>query len=351
MARLSGRFRLAPAFLVSAIGVALVLYMSPSRAGSTVHPTPARAVNGVAITVSDMDRAVAFYSTVLFFDKVSDVQSSGPEVDSLFGVRGAGIRVVTMRLGAERIELVQHLDRHGRPMTVDAGSGGGDHALQHIAIAVNDMDQACLWLHRNHVEQTSPAQLLPELNPAAGGVRTFAFEDPDGYALEIVQFPAGKGDARWQRPSDHVFLGIDHTAIAVKNTEQSLRFYRDALGLRVVGGSESAGRGHERLNDVAGEQARITTLRAAKGAEIELVEHPQPHDARPDPRAAMASDVVRSRTLLVSGDAAAAATRLGLSTGGPRPTVVAMADAPLGFSRGLAVDDPDGHGIQVRSIK
>jgi len=28
-----------------------------------------------------------------------------------------------------------------------------------------------------------------------------------------------------------------------------------------------------------------------------------------------------------------------------------MADAPLGFRRGLAVDDPDGHGIQVRSIK
>ena len=350
MARLSGRFRLAPAFLVSAIGVALVLYMSPSRAGSTVHPTPARAVNGVAITVSDMDRAVAFYSTVLFFEKAADVRSSGPEVDSLFGVRGAGIRVVTMRLGAERIELVQYLDRRGRPMTVDTESGG-DHALQHIAIAVNDMDQAYLWLHRNHVEQTSPAQLLPELNPAAGGVRTFAFEDPDGYALEIVQFPAGKGDARWQRPSDHVFLGIDHTAIAVKNTEQSLRFYRDTLGLRVVGGGESAGRGHERLNDVVGAQARITTLRAAKGPEIELVEHPAPLDGRPDPRTAMASDVVRSRTLLVTGDAAVAATRLGSSTGGPRPTVVAMADAPLGFSRGLAVDDPDGHGIQVRSIK
>lgn len=350
MARLSGRFRLAPAFLVSAIGVALVLYMSPSRAGSTVHPTPARAVNGVAITVSDVDRAVAFYSTVLFFEKVSDVQSSGPEVDSLFGVPGAGIRVVTMRLGAERIELIQYLDRQGRPMTVDAGSG--DHALQHIAIAVNDMDQAYMWLHRNHVEQTSPTpQLLPELNPSAGGVRTFAFEDPDGYALEIVQFPAGKGDARWQRPSDHVFLGIDHTAIAVKNTEQSLRFYRDALGLRVVGGSESAGRGHERLTDVAGAHARITTLRAAKGAEIELVEHPALHDGRPDPPAAMASDVMRSRTLLVTGDATAAATRLGSSTGGPRPTVVAMADASLGFSRGLAVDDPDGHGIQVRSIK
>ena len=350
MARLSGRLRLAPAFLVSAIGVALVLYMSPARAGSTVNPAPARAVNGVAITVSDMDRAVAFYSTVLFFEMVSDVRSSGPEVDSLFGMRGAGVRVVTMRLGAERIELVQDLGRDGHAMPADAGSA--DHALQHIAIAVNDMDQAYLWLHRHHVEQTSPVPpLQPELNPGARGVRTFAFADPDGYALEIVQFPAGKGDARWQRPSDRVFLGIDHTAIVVRNTEQSLRFYRDALGLRVVSGSESPGRGHERLNDAAGAPARVTTLRAAKGAEIELVEHPAARDGRPDPRAAMASDVVRSRTLLVTGDAVAAATRIGSSTGGSRPIVVAMADAPLGFRRGLAVDDPDGHGIQVRSIK
>ena len=82
-----------------------------------------------------------------------------------------------------------------------------------------------------------------------------------------------------------------------------------------------------------------------------MVEHPAARDGRPDPRAAMASDVVRSRTLLVTGDAVAAATRIGSSTGGSRPIVVAMADAPLGFRRGLAVDDPDGHGIQVRSIK
>src|SRR5262249_47552558 len=162
---------------------------------------------------------------------------------------------------------------------------------------------AYLWLHRNHIAGTSPAPpLQPELNPSANGVRSFSFEDPDGYALEIVQFPAGKGDARWQRPSDRVFLGIDHTAIVVSDTEQSLRFYRDALGLRVVAGSDNHGRGHERLSDVAGAQARITTLRAAKGAEIELVEYPARHDGRPDPRAAIASDVVRSRTLLVTGD-------------------------------------------------
>ena len=56
----------------------------------------------------------------------------------------------------------------------------------------------------------------------------------DGDVLEILQFPPGKGDAKWHRPTDKLFLGIDHTAIVVSDTEASLRFYRDALaeGLR-----------------------------------------------------------------------------------------------------------------------
>ena len=164
---MSARLRLAPALLVTLLGVALALHMSPSGAGSTVNPaptSPVSAVGGVAIPVADMDRSVAFYSTVLFFDTVSDVQTSGPSIDRLLGVTGARVRVVTMRLGAERIELVEYLGRNGRPVPDDAQSN--DRSFQHIAIVVNDMDQAYLWLRRHRVEQTSPEpQRLPDWNP------------------------------------------------------------------------------------------------------------------------------------------------------------------------------------------
>jgi catechol 2,3-dioxygenase-like lactoylglutathione lyase family enzyme len=233
---MSARLRLVPALLVVVLGVALTLHMAPSRAGSTVDPAAARGVGGVAITVEDADRSVAFYSSVLFFEKVSDVRVSGPEVEQLFGVAGARVRVVTMRLGAERIELLEFVAPKGRPIPADARSN--DRWFQHIAIIVNDMDQADLWLRRHHVARISPEpQRLPDWNPNAGGIRALYFKDPDGHALEILQFPPGKGDARWQRPSDSVFLGIDHTAIVVGNTDRSLAFYRDTLGLRIVGGS------------------------------------------------------------------------------------------------------------------
>jgi catechol 2,3-dioxygenase-like lactoylglutathione lyase family enzyme len=349
---MSARLRLAPALMVALLGVALALHMAPSGAGSTVNPaptSPVSAVGGVAITVANMDRSVAFYSSVLFFDKVSDVQTSGSSIDRLLGVTGARVRVVTMRLGAERIELIEYLGRNGRPVPADARSN--DRSFQHIAIVVNDMDQAYLWIRRHRVEQTSPEpQRLPDWNPNTGGIRAFSFKDPDGHALEILQFPEGRGDARWQRPSDRVFLGIDHTAIVVGDTEKSLKLYRDTLGLRIAGGSESSGPEQERLSKVPGARLRITTLRAAEGPAIELLEYLAPHDGRPYPGDTLGNDLVRWHTLLVTTDAEAAAAKLGAGSGVvPGPTLVSIADTPLGFRRGIRMEDSDGHGIQLRA--
>jgi catechol 2,3-dioxygenase-like lactoylglutathione lyase family enzyme len=288
-----------------------------------------------------MERSIAFYSTVLFFEKVSDVQTAGSEIESLFGASGGRIRVVAMRLGSEQIELVDYGGR--RPIAAHAPDS--IRSSEHIAIVVNDLDQALLWLRRNHVTQTAAE---PDRNPGAGGVRTLSIEDPDGHALEILQFQAGKGDARWQRPSDRVFLGIDHAAIVVGDTETSLRFYRDLLGLRVVGGSESAGTEQEILNDGPDGRPRVTTLRAAKGPALQLLEYPEPRDAKPSPRDA-GDDRVGRRTVLITADASAAAGKLGNASGGTRPAVVSLADAPLGFRRGFAAEDPDGNELQLRS--
>ena len=46
-------------------------------------------------------------------------------------------------------------------------------------------------------------------------------------------FPEGQGNSKWQENDDKLFPGIDHTAIVVDDTEESLAFYRDALGGRL----------------------------------------------------------------------------------------------------------------------
>ncbi len=52
------------------------------------------AVDAVGMTVADMDRSVAFFSTVLPFQKVSDVEVSGEDYERLEGVFGLRMRVV-----------------------------------------------------------------------------------------------------------------------------------------------------------------------------------------------------------------------------------------------------------------
>jgi catechol 2,3-dioxygenase-like lactoylglutathione lyase family enzyme len=147
-----------------------------------------------------------------------------------------------------------------------------------------------------------------------------------------------------------VFLGIDHTAIVVSDTEASLKFYRDTLGLQVVGGSENHGPEQERLNNVPGARLRITTLRAAEGPAIELLEYLAPRDGRPFPADTRANDLVRWHSLLLTPDARAAAERLGASTRATgQPVVVSMSSGVLGFRQGFVARDPDGHAVQVRA--
>src|SRR5918999_3038893 len=157
------------------------------------------AVGHVGMTVSDMDRAVAFYSTVLAFQKISDVEIASDAYERLVGVFGARARVVRMRLGDETIELTEFLTPRGRPIPPDSRSQDG--WFQHIAIIVTDMELAYAHLRRHKVQHASTGpQRLPDWNPNAGGIKAFYFKDPDGHTLEILEFPAGKGLAKWHRP-------------------------------------------------------------------------------------------------------------------------------------------------------
>src|ERR1700746_2708212 len=171
-------------------------------------------VDAIGITVSDMDRAVDFYSKVLTFEKVSDTEVAGEDYEHLEGVFGLRMRVVRMRLGREFIELTEYLAPKGRPIPVDSRSN--DRWFQDVAVIVSDMDKAYAWLRQNNVEHASSGpQRLPGWNKNAVGISAFYFKDPDEHPVEVLQFPPEKGLEKWHRPTDKLFLGIDHTAIVV----------------------------------------------------------------------------------------------------------------------------------------
>ncbi|UJB69616.1 VOC family protein [Acaryochloris sp. 'Moss Beach'] len=211
---------------------------SPTIELAQAQSISVKAVADVGMTVSDMDRSVAFYQDVLSFQKISDVEVFGAEYEQLQGIFGLRMRVVKMQLGQEVIELTEYLTPKGKPIPVDSRSN--DLWFQHIAIVVKDMDTAYQHLRKHKVQHVSTGpQRLPKTIPAAAGIEAFYFQDPDGHNLEVIFFPPDKGDPRWQQPTQSLFLGIDHTAIAISDTNTSLQFYQDVLGLKLVGQSEN----------------------------------------------------------------------------------------------------------------
>jgi len=305
------------------------------------------AVGPIQMTVVDMDRSVDFYSRVLTFEKTSDTEIAGENVEHLFGVFGARVRVVRMRLGDESIELVQFIAPSGRAIPADSRSN--DLWFQHIAIIVSDMDRAYQVLRENRVEHASTGpQRLPDWNKNAAGIKAFYFKDPDGHPVEILQFPEDKGAAKWHKPSGRLFLGIDHTAIAVSNTESSLKFYRDVLGMRVAGESENYGTEQEHLNNVFGARLRITALRAAAGPGIEFLEYLTPRDGRPIPADERANDIVHRETILIALDVEAAAQNF--SANNTRFVSSGLVVNPIqqsGTRKAFIIRDPDGHAIEI----
>ncbi len=311
------------------------------------NPALVEGVDAIGITVSDMDRAVDFYSKVLTFEKVSDTEVSGENYEHLEGVFGVRMRVVRMRIGDEFIELTEYLAPKGRPIPVDSRSN--DRWFQHIAIIVSDMDKAYARLRQNKVEHASSGpQRLPDWNKNAAGISAFYFKDPDGHPVEVLQFPPDKGLDKWHRSTNKLFLGIDHTAIVVWDTDASIKFYRDLLGMRVAGESENYGTEQEHLNNVFGAHLRITALRGASGPGVELLEYLAPRDGRPFPEDEHANDVVHRQTILsTAGAARAAQTLYAAKVNFVSSGVVANQTGQLSYRRGFVVRDPDGHAVEI----
>jgi catechol 2,3-dioxygenase-like lactoylglutathione lyase family enzyme len=192
---------------------------------------------------------------------------------------------------------------------------------------------------------------LPDYLPAAAGISAFYFRDPDGHNLELIHFPKGKGNPRWQpaagsRQSSSVFLGIDHSAIGIEETDVSYTFWRDALKLEVGGHSENYGTEQEHLNQVFGARLYITGLHADKGFGVEFLDYIAPPGGRPYPADSRPTDLWHWHTTLkVNGLAQLLDTMLAQGFSLISKGVVALE----GGSQAIMVRDPDGHAVLLVS--
>jgi len=306
-----------------------------------------KAVGAIGITVSNMERSLQFYTRVLGFKKINETELYGEPYEKLEGIFGLRMRVVRLQLGDEFIDLTDYITSGGRSIPENAKSN--DLVFQHIAIVVSDMGKAYAVLRKKMAMQVSTGpQTIPRSNKAAAGVKAFYFHDPDMHNLELIYFPKGKGQAKWQTIKGRLFMGIDHTAIAVSNTDGSLHFYETLLGMTRKGDSWNMGTEQAHLNFVEAASLHITGLRAAAGPGIEFLEYIQPGPGKPYPIDSKADDIWHWQTVLWVDDARPLYERL-VSAGYRFVSkgIVELKTKDHKQTHAFIVRDADGHAMLV----
>jgi catechol 2,3-dioxygenase-like lactoylglutathione lyase family enzyme len=140
-------------------------------------------VHHTCITVSDLDRSVAFYRDLLGLELVlteESERSSDDRSDNL-GVSGAKVKLAILNAGNTQIELIEYVTAKGRPFD----RKNNDVGATHIAFQVEDIDAVYQSLLDQGVRFTAPPTTIPA-GPMEGWKWTYFF-DPDGVSLELIQ--------------------------------------------------------------------------------------------------------------------------------------------------------------------
>jgi catechol 2,3-dioxygenase-like lactoylglutathione lyase family enzyme len=300
--------------------------------------TPAMVIDRVTLVVPDLDRAEEDYVQT-FGCRVEQRSDIEPSLTRVLCVQPASGRRSALRLGQERIELLEFAGSAGRAYPPDSTST--DLWFQHIAIVVNDMADAYQRVMANPrfrpISRNGPVQLPGE----SGGVAAFKFRDHDGHPLELLAFPQGRIPPAWRGTNGaRPFLGIDHTAVAVSHLGSSTRFFSSVFGFTIGTRTENRGPEQAALDDV--EDVHVSVTRLAPDLPAPRLELLRYHvgSRRPIPAATASNDIVATHCAIrvPSLDPIAAALARG---GQPLPDSALM--ILRGGTRAALIAGPDGH--------
>ncbi len=301
-------------------------------------------VRVISSTVSDAERSQKFYTEAFSFKLVSDITVEESYYSQLEGIKPTQIRIVTLQLGDEAIELIEYLDLKSKPIPTDSQSN--DLWFQHLAIVVSDIDRAY-----DHVKSLAIETISSGLQTLPSGIRAFKFKDPDGHDLEIIWFPPELSKDKWQQNTEELFLGIDHSAITVADTEESLEFYRDLLGMEVEESNINSGEIQAHLDGLPEAKVRVTSLRSQQGGlGIELLDYIVPGTGRPFADEWQSYDIAHMEIQLVVENIEGAINTLkenGVEIISPK--IIQFPDS-YPYSQACTVKDPNRHAMMLITV-
>jgi catechol 2,3-dioxygenase-like lactoylglutathione lyase family enzyme len=144
------------------------------------------AADHTGITVSNLERSLAFWRDVLGFELSHTAHQTGEMASEITGVEGAEIKLAVVKApGGHKIELLEYLAPLERKWNVDLRPC--DVGFAHVALIVDDLDPILSAIEASGWKAAGKPQTLKS-GPNAGK-RAVYVRDPDGITIEFMQPP------------------------------------------------------------------------------------------------------------------------------------------------------------------
>lgn len=140
------------------------------------------ALEHVGLTVSDLDRSVAFYGALLGADPFYRATEERPYLSEIVGYPGCRLAIADFRLpGTDTfLELLQYLHPPGEAAEMETSNPG----IGHVCFVVSDLEAEFGRI-------TALGGVFRSRGPVerADGGKAVYFRDPDGITIELQELP------------------------------------------------------------------------------------------------------------------------------------------------------------------
>lgn len=141
----------------------------------------------VGLTVSDLDKSIAFYRDILGLKFQGEIMMVGEETDKMFQKKNCKARVAYLN-GSENIEtppieLIQFVEEDVNKVKSDLFTT----SISEVCFYTDDIEVVYNGLIENHVECLSEPQYFDFSSQGFGKSKAFYFKDTDGIILEMMQ--------------------------------------------------------------------------------------------------------------------------------------------------------------------
>ena len=140
-----------------------------------------RQLEHVAVSVSDLDRSVAFYRDLLGFELIRVIEPRDDEkLGEITGLAGARTRIAHLKIGSNILELFEYVQPRGKPI---GDRIQADLGCSHVGLRSDDAWGDYQRLKAQGVVFISePVEFRP-------GVWVVYFRGPDGEMCELREDP------------------------------------------------------------------------------------------------------------------------------------------------------------------